>query len=113
MKRATLFLAIIMLLLSCKKNSQSPAYQSQGVIFGDLILFTCNGCAGGGLEITIKNDPSKNPPPYYMINSSLQQLGIDPNTNFPINVSLDWKRDTVQRWASANYIIVSKIKVNN
>ena len=112
MKHTILFLAVVMLLLSCKKTSESP-YQSKGVIFGDLILFTCNGCPGGGLEITIKNDPSKNPPPYYLINEPLAQLGIDPNTKFPINVSLNWERDTVQPWASANYIIVNKITANN
>jgi hypothetical protein len=64
----------------------------------------------GGLEITIKNDTTKNPPPFYEINASLQQLGISENAKFPINVSLNWKHDTLPL-GPYNYIIVSQIKV--
>ena len=65
----------------------------------------------GGLYITIKNDTTKNAPAFYDINSDLQQLGINPNAKFPINVTLDWKRDTSIH--GGNYIIVSRIKVIN
>ena len=112
MKRTCLVLAVIVLLLSCKKTSESP-YQSLGVITGVNIYYTCAGCVAGGIEIKIKNDPSKNPPPYYQIHSSLQDLGISPNAKFPINVSLDWKHDTIPALAAANYIIVTKLKVIN
>ena len=64
----------------------------------------------GGLEITIKNDTSKNPPAFYEINSTLSQLGISENTKFPINVSLNWKHDT-GIFGNYNYITVSQIKV--
>ena len=111
MKRTFLTLAVIVLLFSCKKTSESP-YQSQGVIIGESYAdYTCAYC--GGIEIQIKNDPSKNPPPYYRINSTLQDLGISPNAKFPINVSLDWKPDTIPDLAAHNYIIVTKLKVTD
>ncbi|MCC8424977.1 hypothetical protein [Mucilaginibacter sp. UR6-11] len=58
------------------------------------------------------NDTTKNAPPHYNINKNLQQLGIDPNKNFPINVSLNWMHDTTTL-GSYGYIIVTKIKVLN
>jgi hypothetical protein len=64
----------------------------------------------GGLEITIKNDTAKNPPAFYQINSTLAKLGISESTKLPINVSLDYTRDT-GIFANYNFIFVSKIKV--
>jgi hypothetical protein len=106
MKPLILILLIALTFAGCKKSNESP-YQSQGVITADLILFCANQQKCGGLEIKIKDDPTKNPPPYYLIYSNLQQLGINPNTKYPINVSLDWKHDTT----TMNYIIVSNVKV--
>jgi hypothetical protein len=107
MKTAILISCLGLVFISCKKSNVSP-YQSQGVITG-YDGRTCAEC--GGLFITIKNDTTKNPLPRYDINESLQQLGINPNTPFPINVSLNWRRDTASLGAYG-YIIVSKIKVN-
>lgn len=105
----TLILIILSLIvIGCRKTDEQPVYQSKGIITGyDLRM--CAMC--GGLEIRIKNDTTKNAPPFYEINASLQQLGINENTPFPINVNLNWKRDPSPMGAY-NYIIVSQIKVN-
>jgi len=100
-------LCLSFIMVSCKKTGENP-YQSEGVITG-YDMRTCAMC--GGLEITIKNDTIKNPPAFYEINSDLQQLGINSNAKFPINVSLNWKRDPSPLGAY-NYIIVSRLKVN-
>jgi hypothetical protein len=109
MKRLVcLLLCISAICLSCKKRSIAPK-EYNGVITGyDPRM--CASPACGGLLITIKNDTAKNPPQYYHINSTLQQLGIDPNTKFPINVDLSYKPDT-GIFKTYNYIIVTKIKV--
>lgn len=106
----TLFFIVCLgvIFISCKKTGVSP-YQSQGVITG-YDPRTCAQC--GGLFIIIKNDTTKNAPPHYDINETLQQLGIDPNAKFPINVSLNWMHDTTSL-GRYGYIIVTKIKVNN
>jgi hypothetical protein len=106
--KALIFICCLgIIVISCKKNTASP-FQSQGVITG-YDLRACAMC--GGLEIVIKNDTAKNPPSFYEINATLQQLGINGNAAFPINVSLNWKRDTSPLGAY-NYIVVSQIKVN-
>lgn len=93
---------------ACKKGSVVPK-QYNGVITGyDPRM--CPSPACGGLLITIKNDTAKNPPPYYHIGSTLEQLGIDPNTKFPIYVDLSYKPDT-GIWGTYHYIIVTQIKV--
>jgi hypothetical protein len=108
MKALILILCLALIVISCKKSNVSP-YQSQGVITGyDMRM--CPEC--GGLFITIKNDTTKNAPPKYDINESLQQLGINPNTKFPINVSLNWRHDTTSL-GTYGYIIVTQIKVIN
>jgi len=98
-------LCLLFILWSCKKSNVAP-YSSMGVITG-YDPRECPFC--GGLYITIKNDTTKNAPPYYDINSDLQDLGINPDTKFPINVTLDWKRDTAIH--GGNYIIVSRIRI--
>jgi hypothetical protein len=108
MKALILIICLGLIVIACKKNGVTP-YQSQGVITG-YDLRTCAQC--GGLFITIKNDTTKNAPPRYDIDESLQQLGINPNAKFPINVSLNWRRDTTAL-GRYGYIIVSKIKVIN
>ena len=80
-------------------------FQSEGTITG-YDPRTCATC--GGLEIVIKNDTTKNAPPFYDINSTLQQLGIAESTKFPINVDLNWTHNTQY---PGNYIIVGKIQV--
>jgi hypothetical protein len=106
MKPLILILFIALTFAGCKKSNESPA-PSRGVITGEDILFCPVSTKCGGLEITIKNDPTKNPPPFYLIFSSLQQLGISADVKFPINVSLNWKHDTTAN----DYIIVSNLKV--
>ena len=106
MKTSMLILCLGLMIVGCKKTNELP-YQSHGVITGyDTRM--CPMC--GGLEITIANDTTKTPPPYYKINAGLQQLGISENTKFPINVSLNWKHDTLPLGAY-HYILVSQIKV--
>jgi len=97
-----------LIVIGCKKTNES-LYQSQGVITGyDPRM--CPSPLCGGLLITIKNDTSKNPPPFYHINSILPQLGISDNTAFPINVNFKYKPDT-GLLAKYNYIIVTQITV--
>ena len=108
MKRSILILFCFGVIVGgCKKSPENP-YQSQGIITG-YDLRTCAMC--GGLEITIKNDTTNYPPSFYEIISDLLQLDISPNKPFPINVSLNWKRDPSPLGAY-NYIIVSGLKVN-
>ena len=94
----------------CTKVKITP-YQSQGVLIG-FNMRMCPEPSCGGMIITINNDTAKNPPPYYLINETLKQMDINENTQFPINVSLDFKRDT-GLFGSYNYIVVSKIKLDN
>jgi hypothetical protein len=61
--------------------------QSQGVLVG-YNLGTCPELSCGGMIVTIKNDTTKNAPPYYLTNETLSQLGIIDTTKFPINVDL-------------------------
>lgn len=112
MKTFIFIVCLGVIFISCKKagtTSGVSPYQSQGVITG-YDPRTCAEC--GGLFITIKNDTTKNASPRYDINASLQQLGINPNTKFPINVDLNWMHDTTTL-GSFGYIIVTKIKVIN
>lgn len=104
-----IFICLLLAVTGCKRTDEKPSYESEGTITG-YDLRTCAMC--GGLEITIKNDTTKNAPPFYEINSSLQQLGISEITPFPIKVNLNWKRDTSPLGAY-NYIVVSQIKVIN
>jgi len=104
MKTLIILLCAGFIFIGCKKTGMAP-YESEGTITG-YDLRTCAMC--GGLEIVIKNDTTKNAPPFYDINSTLQQLGINENTTFPINVDLNWKHDTQ---CAGNIIIVSKIQV--
>jgi len=93
---------------ACKNGSVVPK-QYNGVITGyDLRM--CPSPVCGGLLITIKNDTAKNPPLYYHIGSTLEHLGIDPNTKFPIYVDLSYKPDT-GILGTYHYIIVTQIKV--
>ncbi len=110
MKALLIFLCFALIFIGCKKSTVGP-YKSQGTITGyDLRECPTPGC--GGLEIIIKNDTAKNPPSFYLINSTLPQLGISADTKFPINVSLNYKPDT-GIFAHYNYILVSQIKVIN
>ena len=108
MKLLAIIFCLGLLFASCKKNNETP-YRSDGVLTGyDLRI--CPSLLCGGLLITIKNDTAKNPPSYYHINSSLAQMRINENTRFPINVNLNYKKDT-GILATYNYIIVTKIRV--
>jgi len=106
MKAIFVLVCLLAILVSCKKTKVEP-YQSEGTLIGyDNRM--CPMC--GGLEITIKNDTTKNPPPFYLINSPLPELDLGANPKFPIDVSLNWKHDTSSLGAY-NYIIVTQIKV--
>lgn len=108
MKKMFLLLGLGLIVFGCKKSNPNPG-KSQGTIIGyDLRLCPSPMC--GGLEITIKDDTAKKPPPFYKINSTLQQLGISENTAFPINVNLNWKHDTLP-YGAYNYIVVSQVKI--
>ena len=105
MKTLILVFCLGLIVVGCKKTNEDH-YQSQGVITG-YDLRTCQTC--GGIEIIIKNDTTKNPPPFYDINSTLPQLGISANSKFPIDVSLNWKHNP----SAPGSILVSQIKVIN
>ncbi len=106
MKKFILILCSVLLLISCKKSNESPC-KSSGVLVGyDYSM--CSFC--GGIKITIKNDTTTNQPPFYRIGKTLSELGIGENTKFPINVSLNWRRDT-SVLKEGYYIIVDLIKV--
>jgi hypothetical protein len=99
-----------MVFWGCKKGNDTESYQSQGVITGyDTRMCPSPYC--GGLIITLRNDTTKNAPPYYLIGSTLQALQISASTPFPINVSLNWKLDTSIPGVT-NHIIVTKIRVD-
>ncbi|HEY4196977.1 MAG TPA: hypothetical protein VGM63_15650 [Mucilaginibacter sp.] len=95
---------ILLVLSACKKSNVTP-YASQGTLTG-YDLGACPMC--GGIEVVIKNDTTKNAPPFYRINETLTQLGIDANAKFPINVSLNW-----QHQEGTTYIKVTAIKMDN
>ncbi|QKJ32028.1 hypothetical protein HQ865_20425 [Mucilaginibacter mali] len=71
-------------------------------------MATCAVC--GGIKIVIDNDTTKNPPSFYRINGTLSNFGIPESTAFPINVNLDWRKDT-SALKAGNYIIVSNISI--
>jgi len=106
MKTYILILLMALTFAACKKGGVAP-YQSQGVIItenlGPCLIETC-----WGLEITIKDDPTKNPPSFYFVDTTLTQLGISDNTKLPININLDWKHDPTAN----NYLIVTSLKVD-
>jgi len=104
-----IFIALIALLCAaCKKNNETPAYQSQGAIVGVKIMFCFAAGHCGGVEIKIKNDPTKNPPAYYLVDTSITRFGLNLNSKFPVNVSLNWKPDPNH----PDYIIVNKLKLD-
>ena len=108
MKALIFILCLGLILAACKKNDNGFNY-SQGTITG-YENGSCPTLACSGLEIKIENDPSANPPPFYRINSTLSQLNINDTTKYPINVSLNWKRDT-GILGTYNFITVSRLKV--
>jgi hypothetical protein len=109
MKTCIVIVLLALLFVACKKSNETAArYQSQGVITGVQILFCPANLHCGGVEIKIKNDTTKNAPPMYLIDTAITALGISPNANFPVNVSLDWNHDSNY----AGYIIVKRLKVD-
>ena len=108
MKTRILLICLGVWAVGCKKNTETP-YKTQGVIIGyDMRECPSPGC--GGLEVKIKNDTAKKPPPFYLVGSTLQQLGISESTKFPINVTFSYKPDT-GIFTKYNYIIIMQIKV--
>ncbi|MBS1533312.1 MAG: hypothetical protein JSU01_23640 [Bacteroidetes bacterium] len=108
MKKILLLICLAGAFAACKKGNNPPSHYD-GVITG----YDMRECASpicGGLLIMLKNDTAKNPPPYYHIGSTLQQLGIDPNTKFPIYVDLTYKPDT-GIYATYHWIVVTHIEV--
>jgi hypothetical protein len=107
--KTCIFIALAALLFTaCKKNNQTPSYQSQGAITG-VDIFFCNLASHcGGVRVTIKNDPTKNPPAFYYVDTAITQFGLSLDSKFPVNVSLNWKHDPNY----PGYIIVSKLKVD-
>ena len=98
----------LILLLGCKPVNVVP-YQFRGTLTGYNPRM-CPEIFCGGMFVNILNDTAKNPPPYYLVNKTLAQLGINGNTPFPINVELNFKRDTGYA-GQYNFIVISAIKV--
>ena len=107
MKSTIVLFFIVALLISCKKSATQPIYRSQGTLIG-YDSRTCATC--GGLEITIKNDTTKNAPAFYLINTI--PSGLPANLSFPTNVTLNWKPDTTTL-KQFGYIIITQIRVLN
>ncbi len=106
MKTLFFIAALVLVLTACKKDHQTT-FESRGTLIG----YDYGACATcGGIKITIANDTTKNPPPFYRIGSSLMQLGIPENTPFPINVELNWQHVTTPL-GNSGYINVSAIQV--
>jgi len=104
MKLVVIAFSMLLCLASCQKEDMSLIH-SQGVLVG-LDPRMCPIC--GGLIITIKNDPTPNPPASYRLNPDQSvQFKLDTSLKYPINVDLYWKRDTTH---VINYIIVRRIK---
>jgi hypothetical protein len=116
MKTLFLFLCLALCFTGCKKPNEAPPHQSTGVLAG-IDNEYCPSLACNVIKITISNDTAKNPPPFYLTNSTLPQMGIDSNTKFPIKVSLDYKPDTgylaTGLYVPLHFIIVSQVKVIN
>lgn len=105
MKFVIISLFIFLSLSACQKEDLSLIH-SQGVLVGP-DLRTCATC--GGLIITIKNDPTPNPPASYRLNSEKSvPFNLDNSLKYPINVDLIWKHDTSYSWS--DIIIVRYIK---
>ena len=103
MKKIVIMLFLSVVVTRCKRTSVDP-YQSRGILTG----YDFGACAFcGGIKITIQNDTTMNAPPFYRIDTTLSQLGINKNTAFPINVQLNWQRRLGSN--PGNYIIVSRI----
>jgi len=107
MKASIFILFIISIVMGCKKSISEPMYQSQGSIIG-IDMRACAMC--GGLEITIKNDTTKNAPAVYLIGNDLPPLNMGANTKYPINVTLNWHHAPAPLGAY-RVIIVSEIRV--
>lgn len=110
MKAFVILLIFSIGFFACKKSNILP-FKNEGTIIGyDARLCASPMC--GGLLISIKNDTTSNPPVYYHINSTLQQLGINESTTFPINVSFNYKPDT-GIYDTYHYIVITQIAVVN
>ena len=108
MKNPVILLLAAAFISSCGKKAINPPYQSRGVILADTgSYYTCAYCFG--LHIEIKNDTTKNAPPYYLFAGGLTDLGLSANTVLPANISLNWHRDTVGEFKSHYYILIDKI----
>ena|ERR1700743_808088 len=107
MKHKALVLFVVLAVFAgCKKNGE-PQTISHGTLTG-YDMATCAFC--GGIKITITDDTTKMPPPFYRINGTLSQMGIAETTAFPINVTLNWKKDT-SALKAGNYVIVSNVTI--
>lgn len=72
----------------------------------------CASPACGGLLLTINNDTSKNPRPFYHSRQTLTQLGLSESSKLPIGVSINYKPDTGV-FAEFHYIVITRLKVLN
>jgi len=107
MKILAVSLLCLSMMASCKKE-KTQVYQSRGVLLGP-DMGMCAMC--GGMKVQIRNDTSKNPPPFYRTNSDFRALGLAQTLSYPANVSLDWHRDT-SAMGQYGWIIVTAIKAD-
>jgi len=112
MKTLLVVLCMALAVAGCKKGTVKPGAGNATLLGYDQRKCPTPGC--GGLMVTLKNDTTKNPRPFYLINATLEQLGLGMGTNpkFPINVNLSYRPDT-GRFAGYNYIIVTHITLAN
>ncbi|HZX59994.1 MAG TPA: hypothetical protein VFE54_14765 [Mucilaginibacter sp.] len=110
MKILLVVLCMAVTVAGCKKGTVKPGPSNATLIGYD--LRKCSSPACGGLLVTLKNDTAKNPPPFYHINETLEQLGlgIGSNPKFPIDVNLSYRPDT-GIFATYHYIIITHIEL--
>jgi hypothetical protein len=90
---------------ACKKGNQPQTFQGKGVINLD-VLFTCAGCQGATYGIRFAADTTN----LYYIGNNIAQFGITPSSKFPLNVSVNWKPETM---GASNFVIITALKVDN
>ena len=112
MKTLLIVICVALAVAGCKKGAVKPRQSNATLIGYDQRMCPTPGC--GGLVVTLKNDTAKNPPPFYLINETLEQLGLGNGTDpkFPIAVNLSYRPDT-GLFGTYHYIIVTHIALAN
>ena len=110
MKTLLVVLCMAVVVAACKKGTVKPGPANATLIGYDQRM--CPSPLCGGMLVTLKNDTAKNPPSFYHIDATLEQLGLGANIKFPINVNLSYRPDT-GILATYHYIVITHIAIAN